>query len=122
MPEGLKIDNDKITLATVLNGAAEERFELSLRKVLENIRDPNTNWKVKRQVQVVLTLEPLDEHRDAISASLVVGTKLAPLAPYTGRLMAGKDGFYSKDPRQMSLGDEPQDTETRLQVSNGGEA
>lgn len=39
---------EKITLSSIKDGAVEERFQYELKKVLNNIADPNTETNIKR--------------------------------------------------------------------------
>jgi hypothetical protein len=52
-----------IDLADFAGGAVSERFNQELKKVLENIADPNTDPKKARTVTVKVTLKA-DENRD----------------------------------------------------------
>lgn len=68
------------TLSTLADGAVEERFEIELQKVFDNIIDPNTSHKAKRELIIKLTFET-DENRQI--SNVVIDTK-ANLAPAKG--------------------------------------
>lgn len=53
-------------LSTMSNGGVQEKFEQELKKITENILDPNTEAKKKRTVTITLTYQP-NENRDAVS-------------------------------------------------------
>jgi uncharacterized protein YuzE len=66
-----------INLADFAEGAVAERFNIELRKVLENIADPNTDPKKKRKVVLTITLAA-DEQRDIAQVSIQAKTTLVP--------------------------------------------
>ena len=66
-----------INLAELANGAVAERVNLEVKKVLENIADPNTNAKTKRKVVLTLTFQA-DDNRDVVNVSVHAKPTLAP--------------------------------------------
>ncbi|WP_314881384.1 hypothetical protein [Filifactor alocis] len=40
---------EKLSLETLMQGAVQEKFENELKRVLENIMDPNTDFKKKKK-------------------------------------------------------------------------
>ena len=68
----------KIDLGTFANGSLAERFDLELQKALENIADPNTDFKTARKITMEVTLKAADDNRDVISTSVRAKIKLAP--------------------------------------------
>jgi len=66
-----------VSLATVMGGLAIERFDDELRKVLENIVDPNTPATAKREVTIKVSIKP-DRSRDLGQVEIAVSSKLAP--------------------------------------------
>jgi hypothetical protein len=109
----IKEDNDyqKINLGNLLHGSAEELFEESLKKVIENIEDLNTNHKAKREIVIKLTIEPTDENRSSAVCSLDVQAKLAPRRGYSAPIVFGRENteiFAYQMPRQMPLFTEPE--------------
>lgn len=100
-----------ITLATLANGAAEEGFAEKLRKVIENIEDPNTRAQSKREIVVTVTFAPSEE-RDACAVALTVDAKLAPTKPVATTVFIGRDKgvlvALENNPKQLGLfNDEP---------------
>ncbi|WP_338232852.1 hypothetical protein [Companilactobacillus muriivasis] len=64
-------------LSTMTNGGVQEKFVQELKKVTENILDPNTDATKKRTVTITLTYQP-NENRDAVSVYSEVKFKLVP--------------------------------------------
>lgn len=98
---------------TIGNGAAVEKFAIELARVLDNIRDPNTQATAKRKIVMEWVFEP-DEDREkvitAISARAVfASTKPSGDVMFVGRqdgstvatVMHGAAG--PQDPRQGVL-------------------
>ncbi|OPY83166.1 MAG: hypothetical protein A4E71_02921 [Smithella sp. PtaU1.Bin162] len=82
-----------ISLDTLNQGAAVERFNMALQEVLDNIQDPNTDPKKARQVTLKCTIKP-DSDRGVGVVIVDVASKLAPIAPFDVRVFLGrgKDG------------------------------
>ena len=57
--------------------ALTERFNYEMERVLNNVFDPNTNPKAKRQIQIVIDIVP-NERRDAAEFKIDVKSKTAP--------------------------------------------
>lgn len=70
-------------------GAVEERFELELGKVIENVIDPNTNPDKKRQIIIKFEFEPNKNDRKFCELTTSVESKLAPLTPLTSGVAMG---------------------------------
>lgn len=67
---------ERMTLANLAGGGAEEIFQRELARVLANIADPNTPAQSKRKI--VLTVEfKTREARDGADVSVAYETKLA---------------------------------------------
>lgn len=69
-----------VNLDSLMNGALNERYNTEIKKILENIYDPNTDPKVKRSITLTLTLAP-NQNRDAAEMECNVKVKLAPPVP-----------------------------------------
>ena len=67
-------------LSKIANGALQEKFSEAFAKVLENLTDPNTPFKDKRNIQCQLTFTQ-NETRDDVKCTISVKTKLAPVQP-----------------------------------------
>lgn len=50
-----------VSLATINGGAAIERFDHELKKIVENINDVNTDPKATRKVTLELTIKPTED-------------------------------------------------------------
>lgn len=80
-----------INLETFAEGALAEKVNMALRDVLENITDPNTDWKVKRKLTVDMTLNT-GEDRELTEVNIVAKTKLAPSKALSAKIVIGTDG------------------------------
>lgn len=81
----------KMNLDTLQGGAARERFDIELQKVLKNIADPNTRAEAKRSLTMTITLEP-SERREHLEISVEVSSKLAKMRPTKSMAMLEEDG------------------------------
>jgi len=81
---------ERISLLTICQGSAPERFDHELQQVLENIMDPNREATAAREIILKVTIKP-DEDRELLRTSLIVTKKLAPLAPVKSTALFGKD-------------------------------
>lgn len=104
---------NKIALQDLVGGALQEKFEKAFAKVVENLQDVNTSYKIKRGITIKLTFDQ-NEARDDVSVSVDVSEKLAPQAQMKTSFYIGKDlktgdvyaEEYGKQIRgQMSLDD-----------------
>lgn len=66
-----------VNLNELANGAVQEKFDREVQKVMENIADPNTDFKKKRKIQVTLTFQA-DEQRDIAAVEVEAKSTLAP--------------------------------------------
>lgn len=79
-----------INLDTFASGALAERANQAILKVLENIKDPNTDHKIKRKVTLELTFVS-DEAREMTQVSVVAKTKTAPQSPVASIILIDRD-------------------------------
>ncbi|MEG1813685.1 MAG: hypothetical protein RR296_10450 [Clostridia bacterium] len=70
------------SLDELMDGALTERFNYEMERVLNNVFDPNTNSKAKRQIQIVIGIAP-NERRDAAEFKVDVRSKVAPPSAVT---------------------------------------
>lgn len=54
----MQLELNQMTLANLGGGAAVERFQEELQKVITNILDPNTEAQAKRSVVLKVTIKP----------------------------------------------------------------
>lgn len=81
---------NKVELQDLVGGALQEKFGHSFEKVIENLQDQNTSFKVKRKITIELTFDQ-NEARDDVSVSVDVKEKLAPQAGMKTSFYIGKD-------------------------------
>lgn len=102
-----------LNLNEVAGGALQQKVNIAMNKVLDNMQDPNTPWKNKRQINIKLSFVQ-NEERDDTAVEVSVETKLAPVSPVVTRMSIGKDlktgknyaSEYGKQVKgQMSLSD-----------------
>ena len=67
-------------LDQLMNGALNERFNSEIKKVWDNVLDPNTDPKAKRKLVMTITMKP-NANRDAAEMEAEVNVKLAPPVP-----------------------------------------
>jgi hypothetical protein len=71
-------------------GAAEEKFEDALKKVLANILDPNTRPQTAREVILRVKIKPSEERTDA-DVIIDCQTKLASDKAFPTKIFIGRD-------------------------------
>lgn len=81
---------NKVELQSIVGGALQEKFEKAFAKVIENLQDSNTSFKVKRGITIKLTFDQ-NEERDDVSVSVDVSEKLAPQTGMKTKFYMGKD-------------------------------
>ena len=81
---------NKVELQNLAGGQLQEKFEHAFEKVLENLQDPNTSFKVKRGITIKLDFVQ-NEKRDDVLVSVDVSEKLAPQAGMKTSFSIGKD-------------------------------
>ena len=69
-------------LDELMDGALTERFNREMDRVLQNVFDPNTDPKGKRQIQIIIEITP-NETRDVAKFKVDLKTKIAPPVPMT---------------------------------------
>lgn len=103
------MQRDPVTIETIGGGALGELFETELRRILENIADPNTDSKSKRVMSIQIAFKP-SRDRDVADVELKCSSKLAGINSvsstlYMGRYQ-GKLIAVENDPRQQALFDQ----------------
>jgi hypothetical protein len=100
--------NGTISLANLGGGAAIEKFDEELRRVLENVLDPNTEPRAKRKVRLEVTVHP-DHDRTIASIAVSASSVLAAAVTYETRAHIGmREGMavaFENNPRQMTIDD-----------------
>ena len=80
-----------INLETLVDGALAEKVNVALKEVLENIQDPNTDWKIKRGLTINIKFEA-QEDRELALLDISTTTKLAPKKSVGTKIIIGTDG------------------------------
>ena len=110
---------NKVELRDIAGGALQEKFEKSFVRIVENLQDPNTSFKVKRRITITMDFVQ-NEKRDDVSVAVNVVEKLAPQEPMSTAFQIGKNlrtgelyaEEYGKQIRgQMSFDEVPQPAE-----------
>lgn len=81
---------EKIELRELVGGALQEQFAKSFEKVIENLQNPNTPYKINREINIKLKFMQ-NEHRDDVKCGILVTEKLAPQSPMETGFAVGKD-------------------------------
>ena len=68
------------SLSELMDGGVEEQFNLWMDRIWQNVQDPNTNPKARREINIKITIKP-NERRDAADYSVLVTGKEAPYMP-----------------------------------------
>ena len=111
---------NKVELQNLVGGQLQEKFEHAFERVIENLQDPNTSFKVKRGITIKLSFTQ-NENRDDVSVSAQVVEKLAPQQDMSTKFYIGKDlrtKFYiGKDLRTGEVYAEEYGKQIRGQMS-----
>ena len=80
----------KVNLEELVGGGLQEVFAKAMEEVVENMQNPNTPYKNKREIAIKLKFEQNEDRNDA-AVDISVTTKLAPVKPMVTRMAIGKD-------------------------------
>lgn len=80
-----------VNLNEFAEGALQEKFDREFQKVLENIQDPNTNWKSPRKLVIELKFAT-GEDRELSMVDITTKSVLAISKQATARILIGMDG------------------------------
>lgn len=81
---------NKVALQNLVGGQLQAKFDHAFEKVLENLQDPNTSFKVKRGITIKLDFVQ-NEKRDDVVVTVDVTQKLAPQEGMKTSFSIGKD-------------------------------
>lgn len=91
---------EKLDLAEIAGGALQEKAQAAIEEVAQNMQDPNTPWKNKREVVIKLAFTQ-NEDRDNATCEISVSKKLAQVKPITTNFAMGQDlkdgGIYMEE-------------------------
>lgn len=79
-----------VELQGLVGGALQEKFNKAFERVIENLQDQNTSFKVKRGITIKLNFAQ-NEARDDVAVTVDVTEKLAPQAGMKTAFYIGKD-------------------------------
>lgn len=82
--------NIDLDLSSISSGGLQEKVDLELKKIFENIHDPNTKSTAKRKLTINIELVP-DEKREVISMTSNVKSTLAALTDVSTTVLTGKN-------------------------------
>lgn len=80
----------KINLETLAGGAFAERTRQAVQEVMENIADPNTDYKTKRKVTIDITFTTAED-REVIECDAIAKVKLAPKLSVHAKFLLDKN-------------------------------
>jgi hypothetical protein len=104
----MRVNDEKLSLTNICQGAAVERFDLVLGEVLANIVDKNTDAEVTREVTLKVKIKP-DSDRQILDIDVQAVPKFAPLSPVSTRAVVETDvrgkaeAFEFVAPKQIDL-------------------
>lgn len=81
---------NKVELQEFAGGALQEKFNRAFERVVENLQDVNTPFKVKRRITIQVDFIQ-NEMRDDVRCDISVVEKLAPQAPMSTQFAIGKN-------------------------------
>lgn len=83
-------ETEQCSLLDMMNGGIKELADRDLQRVLENLKDVNTDPKKARSISVKFTLTS-DDNRDCVKVRVQVESKLAPVKAQETTLDIGYD-------------------------------
>lgn len=81
----------QLTVESLCGGAVQERINRAIKQVVDNILDPNTDPKKKREIDLKLVFSPNEDDREDVSVEARVTTKIASEQGVTTQLYVAKD-------------------------------
>ena len=115
---------DPKSILQMARGAFQERVDLEMARVIDNILDPNTKPTQKRKLTLTMEFTP-DDERQNIGVNVVVKSALVPTNPAkTSLWIAGDSGtgelqvveMVPQVPGQMSMDGEEQESPASLKI------
>lgn len=83
--------NERLTLATLCEGAVQEKVDRALEKVAKNILDPNTDPGKKRSITLKITMKPDENDNEDVEVTADVSYSLAPEVGVQTRFFVNRD-------------------------------
>lgn len=94
--------SEQVSLDTLAAGAAVERFDYELRRVLENIADINTRADALREVSLKVKIKPNDDRSFAV-IEILASSKLAPVGSVTTSFHLNGERATEFNPKQTTI-------------------
>ena len=70
-----------INILQVARGAIMEQIEIEMARIMDNLVNPNTNWKETRKLEIKLEFKNVDERRETVTMAGQAKAKLSPNTP-----------------------------------------
>ncbi|QGH35168.1 replication terminator protein [Gracilibacillus salitolerans] len=84
------MSQNQIKLSEFQDGSLDERFNIEYRKVMDNLLNPNTDFKKARKVTITFTFNA-KENRESADVSAQVSSKLVPYKEVDSTILLGRD-------------------------------
>lgn len=118
---------ENLNISTLAGGAVIEAFDHELKKVLENMLDPNTDPEKVRKITVTVSFKP-NKKRSSAVVTVQAKSNILPAAAVETNILMGKDirtgQILAEEfgngqiPGQMSISDlqppEPQELDKKI--------
>lgn len=85
-----KDDFMDISLKDLAGGSFTRKVNQAFEKVMQNMQDPNTPWKNKRKINLILTFEQNEDRTDC-TCDISVDIKLASVKPVSTKFSTQRD-------------------------------
>lgn len=118
----------KVSVLEMARGAIMEQVDLEVSKIIENIVDPNTEAKKKRQLVVTVDFTPSAD-REMVAVSAVAKSKLLPNNAIATSLFVGVDRstgevvaseLKAQMPGQIDFNGNEEEETPKLRMVSGG--
>lgn len=96
------MNEEQVSLSTLASGAAVERFDHELQRVIDNIADYNTDPKAVREVSLKVKIRPNDDRSFSV-VEIIATSKIAPIKPETTSLYLNGSHATEFNPRQEKI-------------------
>lgn len=95
-----KID---LKLSNLASGGVQENFDMEVKKLLENIQDPNTEAEKPRKLALTLTIVP-DGSREVLKLDSQIKLTMAPTKSVTTNLISGVNANGEVEATELKSG------------------
>ncbi|GEO70509.1 hypothetical protein [Levilactobacillus acidifarinae] len=111
-----------VDLTELANGAIQEKLDHTMKDVMTNILNPNTDAKKKRKVTITLTMAP-SENRDTLTLDAQVKAALVPENAATTTVLVGRNDSGYIEANELKSGAKGQtyfdSTDSKLKTDTG---